>query len=231
MSSREHILKAIKSHTCHTYPYPSLDGLCREAQTFTNPVKTFSEVLAQVGGRAVELPEGKTVVQLIAELYPNAHRVAWQKSKDCSPLPASPRGEGVQSGFIGGSNSFSSGGGREGATELQGIFDPDMLDDPAELNGTDLAIVIARLGVCENAACYIEQQVRHRALYFIAEALVVILRKDALVNNMHEAFERLITLPSAPFACFISGPSKTADIEQALVMGAHGARELTVILV
>ena len=32
------------------------------------------------------------------------------------------------------------------------------------------------------------------------------------------------------YGCFISGPSKTADIEQALVMGAQAARGVTVII-
>ena len=51
-----------------------------------------------------------------------------------------------------------------------------------------------------------------------------------LVATMGEAIGRIGQL-SGHWGCFISGPSKTADIEQALVMGAHGARSMTVYLV
>jgi L-lactate dehydrogenase complex protein LldG len=47
---------------------------------------------------------------------------------------------------------------------------------------------------------------------------------------MHEAYARIEMDPKYNFGTFISGPSKTADIEQALVMGAQAARGVTVVL-
>jgi L-lactate dehydrogenase complex protein LldG len=49
------------------------------------------------------------------------------------------------------------------------------------------------------------------------------------VPNLHQAAKE-ITLASGEFGVFIAGPSKTADIEQALVVGAHGACSLNVYL-
>lgn len=108
-------------------------------------------------------------------------------------------------------------------------FNPDDLERPQELNGTDVAIVAGEIGVAENGTVWIPQTVKHKALYFIAEKLVIVLDKNNLVNNMHEAYRRL-EHEKYTFGVFISGPSKTADIEQALVMGAHGARDVLVIL-
>jgi L-lactate dehydrogenase complex protein LldG len=106
---------------------------------------------------------------------------------------------------------------------------PDEAADPHELNGTDLAVVRGAVGVAENGCVWIPQNVRQKALYFISEYLVILLDKQQLVNNMHEAYRR-IEVGEQGFGVFISGPSKTADIEQALVVGAHGARGVTVIL-
>lgn len=107
---------------------------------------------------------------------------------------------------------------------------PDEAESPHALDGTDLAIVRGEIGVAENGCVWIPQNVQEKAVYFIAEYLVILLDKTQLVSNMHEAYDQ-ITFNDYGFGVFISGPSKTADIEQALVVGAHGARGVTVILV
>ena len=106
---------------------------------------------------------------------------------------------------------------------------PDTLDDPRELNGTDVGVIRGEFGVLENGMVWINQHTRYKALFFIAEALVILLDRNELVNNMHEAYARP-GFDNYGYGCFIAGPSKTADIEQALVIGAHGARGVTVIL-
>lgn len=108
-------------------------------------------------------------------------------------------------------------------------FNPDDLSDPRELDNTDLAIVEGHFGVAENGAVWITRQVKHKALYFIANSLVILVNKEDIVNNMHEAYKRT-EHAEYDFGCFLSGPSKTADIEQALVFGAHGPMGVLVIL-
>lgn len=108
-------------------------------------------------------------------------------------------------------------------------LNPDSIEDAKQLNGIELGIVKGEIGVAENGCVWIPQNTRNRALYFISEFLVIILDKDKLVNNMHEAYAKL-EFSDKGYGVFISGPSKTADIEQALVVGAHGARGVTVIL-
>ena len=122
-----------------------------------------------------------------------------------------------------------------GLPELAGVAEhPEAIGDPHTLEDVDLAILRAHFGVAENGACWItEQQMLARALPFIAQHLALVVARSAIVPDMHAAYERIAELDAAApygFSTFIAGPSKTADIEQSLVLGAHGPASLTVFL-
>lgn len=105
------------------------------------------------------------------------------------------------------------------------------IDDPHALENVDFAVLRAHLAVAENGAVWVtDATVTHRVMYFIPQRLAIVVPAKRLVHNMHEAYAQ-IAPERHQFAAFISGPSKTADIEQSLVIGAHGARALTVYLV
>jgi L-lactate dehydrogenase complex protein LldG len=115
--------------------------------------------------------------------------------------------------------------------EFQSFANMDIPGDAHQLADLDVAIISGQFGVAENAAIWLEERdMGLRALPFITEHLVIVLEIDQLVSNMHEAYERIGKRASG-FGLFIAGPSKTADIEQSLVIGAHGAKSLRVVLV
>ena len=109
-------------------------------------------------------------------------------------------------------------------------INPDTTAEAADLNGTDLGVIRGSFGVAENGCIWIPQTMKERAVCFISEHLVILLPKDAIVHNMHEAYKRL-EFGDYVYGTFISGPSKTADIAQVLVMGAQAARSVTVVLI
>lgn len=107
---------------------------------------------------------------------------------------------------------------------------PDTVSAADELNGTDVGIVQGTVGVAENACVWIPQTMKEKAVCFISEYLVIVLDRQNIVDNMHQAYSLIKMDPAYNFGTFISGPSKTADIEQALVMGAQAARGVTVLI-
>lgn len=115
--------------------------------------------------------------------------------------------------------------------EIPGNIELDAIEDAHELASLDYLIAQAEFGVAENGAMWItDRNMRHRASLFITQHLAMIVWRGAIINNLHQAYER-IHQPDTPFGVFVAGPSKTADIEQSLVLGAHGCRTLTVFLV
>lgn len=118
------------------------------------------------------------------------------------------------------------------ASNVSGInadINPDFVEKPQDLDGTDVSVVEGSVGCAENACIWIPQTMQQRAVCFICEYLVILLDRKNIVNNMHEAYSR-IEMPELGFGCFISGPSKTADIEQSLVYGAQSFCGVTIII-
>ncbi|MCR4920405.1 MAG: LUD domain-containing protein [Bacteroidaceae bacterium] len=118
---------------------------------------------------------------------------------------------------------------------IQADMNPDTVGDVRELMRVDVGIIEGRIGVAENACIWIPQAMREKAICFASECLVILLRRSQIVSNMHEAYALIQQsdeyFRQYPFGTFISGPSKTADIESALVYGAQAARGVTVCLI
>jgi L-lactate dehydrogenase complex protein LldG len=107
--------------------------------------------------------------------------------------------------------------------------DPDSLERcSAGITGCDA--LIAQTG----SILVTSRSAGGRALSVLPPHHVVIATTDQLLPDLPAAFELLYSkygdrYPS--FAGFITGPSRTGDIERILVLGAHGPRALTIILV
>lgn len=107
---------------------------------------------------------------------------------------------------------------------------PDTAAEAADLNGTDVGIIQGEVGVAENACVWVPQTMKEKSIMFISENLVILLDRQNIVDNMHDAYKRIKMDERYNFGTFISGPSKTADIEQSLVMGAQAVRSVTVVI-
>jgi L-lactate dehydrogenase complex protein LldG len=203
MSSRDQVLRDIRAHLPVDSPLPTL---AHDWTRYADPTQQFIEVLSAVGGVG-KVVHGRT------ELWEELSRlVAQLKARQiCSVLP-----------------EF-----------YPGNVDMTSIADPHQLADIDLAILPGELAVAENAAVWVTaERVPQRVAYFLSQHVALLVSADRVVNNMHEAYEWLQReagpegpFPTARWGTFMSGPSKTADIEQALVIGAHGARSLHVFLI
>ncbi|MBQ3700777.1 MAG: LUD domain-containing protein [Prevotella sp.] len=202
MASKEDILKKYRANIQQKFDMPDLSDI--KAITYPDPLLQFMNMVKSVGGNAIEVDKGADVNELIRELYPDAKEIA-------SNLP-----------------------------EITiATRNPDEVGRARDLNGTDVGVIRGMFGVAENGCVWIPQQMKEKAVCFISENLIILLPKTQIVNNMHEAYRRLSTrdpksgldlFDEYGYGTFISGPSKTADIAQVLVMGAQAARSATILL-
>ena len=76
------------------------------------------------------------------------------------------------------------------ASNVKGIkvdLNPDMVSEAQDLNGTDVGIVEGDIAVAENGCVWVPQTMKERVVCFVSENLVILVHRDKIVNNMHEA--------------------------------------------
>jgi L-lactate dehydrogenase complex protein LldG len=102
------------------------------------------------------------------------------------------------------------------------------------LSGTDVGFAVARAGIAETGSCVVESVDEDlRLSTMLCEICVLALKKSSIVAEPHELCNDITELLAKDpmYLAFISGPSKTSDIERVLTLGVHGPLELHVALV
>jgi len=99
----------------------------------------------------------------------------------------------------------------------------------------DNAVTFCEAGIAETGTLMLASGERHASgLAFLPETHVVVIRKSQIVGGLEDAWDALRTSRGADWpraVHFVTGPSRSADIEQTLQMGAHGPKRLHIVLV
>lgn len=114
--------------------------------------------------------------------------------------------------------------------DFNGNFPLSRVDDPHNAHVIDICIGEGLLGVGESGSVWVtDASLGKAACALMSTDLYLLLDKNLIVADMHEAYER-INLRADPYGSFFSGPSATADIEAVRVTGAQGEISLTVLI-
>ncbi len=109
-------------------------------------------------------------------------------------------------------------------------LDLSKINNPTDFHPLDLSIIKGDFAVAENGAIWINTgDLPDRTIPFLCENLIIIIDGHNIVGDMHEAYHKTDGIDYS-YGTFITGPSKTADIEQTLVVGAQGPRKMLVLI-
>jgi len=114
------------------------------------------------------------------------------------------------------------------------VDDPD--PDPTELAKLPAGLVAADTLLADTGTSMVACATpHHRLMCYLPPVCIIVAKTDQLVEHMPAAWEKIAARTADPDLrgefVFITGPSRTADIEKILILGVHGPKRLIVLLV
>ena len=115
---------------------------------------------------------------------------------------------------------------------LHGLVDGEVAPGPEEIFEFDVGITTAQAGIAETGTLVLDSaRERHRLASLVPPVHIAIVDASSIFQTLAEALAFIHQNGSiSPAVTFITGPSRTADIELTLAIGVHGPQELYVIV-
>ncbi|MCA8975237.1 MAG: lactate utilization protein C [Planctomycetes bacterium] len=210
MSAREQILGAVRRHLARADgaipappPAPPPVPLLGAVDLDTSArLDAFAARLEAVGGHCHRGPAALVVAELVARYRPR--RIASSDSPLVDELSRAPQ--------LAGANWLPA----DAATDA--------------LFASDLGVTAAQWGIAESGTLVLDSSAeRHRLASLLPPVHVALLPASRVLANLGELL-KTVGRPLPTAVTFITGPSRTADIELQLVLGVHGPRQLHVVL-
>jgi L-lactate dehydrogenase complex protein LldG len=100
------------------------------------------------------------------------------------------------------------------------------------LGGIDIAFTMAEAGIAETGTLVLRSSDEElRLATMIAETHIALLPASRIVADSYDLEPQLVEWMGGPdYTAFITGPSRTADIERVLALGVHGPLELHILI-
>ena len=216
MSSRETILQRLRNRTGGELTVPECDFsvLVRDDWSTAERIERFEKMIESVHGEVHHVSEDSWMDRLAEVLTTSgARNLLIPKQHEI--------GQALRNA------------GREDLPELL-IYDEPIESWQAHLfNEVDASITSTRGGIAETGSLILwPNNDEPRLMSLVPPVHIAVLKASELYTTFHEAMQAQNWAAGMPTnALLISGPSKTADIEQTLAYGVHGPKELIVLII
>lgn len=216
MSSRETILQRLRNRTGGELTVPECDFsvLVRDDWSTAERIERFEKMIESVHGEVHHCTEDMWMDRLAEVLTTRgARNLLIPKRHEI--------GQALRNA------------GREDLPDLL-IYDEPIESWQAHLfNEVDASITSTRGGIAETGSLILwPNDDEPRLMSLVPPVHIAVLQASELYTTFHEAMQAQNWAAGMPTnALLISGPSKTADIEQTLAYGVHGPKELIVLII